>query len=86
MSDIDDMNEGQEALAGAIKTLLRLAKLADKKADALCKEGNNSASAQVGSIEVALLEAHAAAKKAYRFARGIDIPVEGEIVAFGGGK
>lgn len=86
MSDIDDMNEGQAALSEAIKTLSRLARMADKKADALCKEGNNAASAQVGLIEVALLRAHAEAKHAYRLARGIDIPVEGEIVPFGGGK
>lgn len=86
MSDIDDMNEGQEALREAIKTLSRLAKLAGKKSDALCNEGRNEASAKVGAIEVALLRAHIEAKAAYRLARGIHIPVEGEIVAFGGGS
>lgn len=80
------MDEAQAALRDAIKTLQRLARRADKKANDLCNEGRHDASAQVGQIEVALLRAHAEAKAAYRLARGVPIPVEGEIVAFGGGS
>ena len=85
MSDREDMDEGQEALREVIKTLTRLARMADKKANELCNEGRNTASSRVGEIEVALLRAMVEAKAAYRLARGIDIPVDGEIVPFGGG-
>lgn len=85
MSDREEMDAGQAALRDVIKTLSGLAKQASRKADALCNEGRNTASSRVGEIEVALLRAHTEAKAAYRLARGIDIPVDGEIVAFGGG-
>lgn len=85
MTDRQDMDEGQTALREVIKTLSRLAKLADRKANELCNEGRNTASSRVGEIEVALLRAMVEAKRAYRLARGIDIPVDGEIVPFGGG-
>lgn len=85
MGDREDMDEGQEALRGVIKTLARLVNLADRKANQLCKEGRNTASANIGAIEIALMRAHTETKAAYRLARGIDVPVDGEIVPFGGG-
>lgn len=87
MSEREEMDEAQAALREVIKVLQRLARRADKKANDLCNEGRNAASAQVGQIEVALLRAHAEAKAAYRLARGVDIPVDGGVITpFGGGS
>ena len=77
MTEQDELNEATDALMKCIKALDRLASRADKKAGALCGQGQMSASAQVRRIAEKLKIASGYATGAYAIGRELDIPGDG---------